>query len=264
MFFIWWGKPFLVPCSCTLTWQAGKVCSFVCVRRPTRTCLLQVRLLADAELRSPSGESIALKCPSSITQWTQIVKELLSQTFPAATAWAALVANPPYSFQLKHCLCLCAPMLAEQGVKAQVTKGELAAWALQTSTHPRETWLGWHNRNSVIPALMQSVNQLTESTQPKGFQRLFKAILGSSEQVTSGTSLSFTQKHKVSTSLQDLPAEGLEEAHGRRNSHWPGESKQLGKKTQASCDFWPPGSLPSVFVFEGQCPLAKSVLEMYQ
>lgn len=40
--------------------------------------------------------------------------------------------------------------------------------------------------------------------------------------------------------------------------------KAVRKKAQASCDFWPPDSLPSAFVFEGQWPLAKSVLEMYQ
>lgn len=101
---------------------------------------------------------------------------------------------------------------------AQVTRADLAAGPLQTSTQPTEARLGWHNRNSVIPALMQPVNQLTQSTQPKGHWRSFKATPGSSEQVTSGTSPSFTHGHKVSTSLKDLPVQGLEETHGRRNN----------------------------------------------
>lgn len=40
--------------------------------------------------------------------------------------------------------------------------------------------------------------------------------------------------------------------------------KAVRKKSHASCDFWPPGSLPSVFGFEGQWPLARSGLQMYQ
>lgn len=185
---------------------------------PTRACLLQVRLLAGAELKSPSGDPTAPQCPNSTSEWIQIAKEHLSQTFPAATEWAALVATPPYSFQLKDCICLCAPTAGRARGDSTGDQRWVCCMAPTNQHPPQRDMTGLAQQELCNSSADQPVNQLTQSTQPKGHQRLFKAILGSSEQVTSGTSPSFIHEHKVSTNLQDLPAERLEEAYGRRNS----------------------------------------------
>lgn len=121
-------------------------------------------------------------------------------------------------------------MLAEQGVTAQVTKSEL--WSIKPAPTP-ETWLGWHNRNSVIPALMQPVNSLKAHSP--------KATGGCPKQFLAAVSKWHPAPHpvlhevQVTTTFQDLPAQGLEEAHGRRNSLHASTSRAGLNKAQCPC-----------------------------
>lgn len=95
-------------------------------------------------------------------------------------------------------VCLPAPALAEQGVTAQATGAELAAWPRASQRSPK--------RHAAAPAQLQldnfspdAASELTQSTQIKGRQRLFKATvplsLGGIEQCMAGASLPCSALH---------------------------------------------------------------------
>lgn len=249
---------------------------FSSVRGPTRTSLLQVKLLASAGQRS--------RCTPVPQKHPWYGQRLRKGSYPG---WFRQKQHRQHLGSPSLGLCLPALVLAEHGVTAQATGAKLAAWPRASQRSPK--------RHATAPAQLQRENfspdaasELTQSTQIKGCQRLFKATvplsLGSIEQCMSGASLPCSALHMNTAKSPPACKIYLDEAQERRNRFclqstsekltvslcWvpamppPGKIKAVRKKTTRA-GISDHQVLPSpVFLLEGQWSLAKSVLERYQ
>lgn len=271
---------------------------FGSVRTPTRTPLFQVKLSAGARWRSTSRGPAAPQCPSSTAGMTTDCEGAATPGVPSSNNMGSTWGHPS---QGSACLPRCwqSNRWQHRGVEPSLLHG-----LVQARAHPRDVQLGQHNGNwasttTTGPAQPQRNNSspgaASESPHSKhSYQRLPEVVQSSCSSVsrqhwaTCSRCLapvpSSTHEHsKVTTGLQDLPAEILE----RRNCFclqirteklivslcWapmlllPMKIKVVRKKTCVSWDFSPSGSPLSCFSFggaAGQWSLAKSVLETCQ
>lgn len=235
---------------------------FGSVRGPTRTSLLQVKLLASAGQRS--------RCTPVPQKHPWYGQRLRKGSYPG---WFRQKQHRQHLGSPSLGLCLPALVLAEHGVTAQATGAKLAAWPRASQRSPK--------RHATAPAQLQRDNfspdaasELTQSTQIKGCQRLFKATvplsLGSIEQCMSGASLPCSALHMNKAKSPPACKIYLDEAQERRkhvfSEHvWKADSvpvlgacnaatrenQSSEEKNHASWDFWPPGSPLSCFSFGG-------------